>query len=308
MAEKQEVSKKLSKNKTSLPSIKQLLKEAWELFKKTIGAYLRLIGFGIAYILLLLLIGVLLALPVIFTTINSHFQLFGHLTPFSFISLGLLIVWGIFYIVSMVALSVVFPIVSIFILQGKKGKIIELIKQSKKYFWSYFLTVLLSGLLALGGSILFIIPGLLIAFFFAFVSFEVVFEGQSGWTALARSYFMIKNYFWEVLGRLLLLEIVVIIISSVLSRSANGDVLVRLVQILFSFFAAWYVRCYIFLLYSQVRDRITFPEKISIRWIWIVSVIGWVMFIFLLIGVGYVISHLPPAQPHTLHKIPQGAV
>jgi hypothetical protein len=288
----------MAEKKSELPSIQQLTKDAWELFKETWISYLKLIGLTIAYLFLALLIGVLISLPITFLAFGSHFQFFSNPSPFQIITIVLLGLWILLFFLSIIVIDVILPIVSIFILQGKKTTpLFDLIRQSKKFFWPFFLTLLLSGLLALGGMILLVIPGFLIAYFFAFVSYEVVIEGQKGSVALKRSYFMVKSHFWEVFGRLLVLELAMIIVSSVLGRLGAADSPLRLVQLLFSLFASWYARAYVYLLYKKVRAKTTFPAKISINWIWIVSVVGWAVFILVLVGLGVGLTHMPAAQP-----------
>jgi hypothetical protein len=271
------------KNNLHLSSFTQLAEEAWELFKKTWVAYLKIVGVSLAFIFLAVLVGVLIILPVSFLTVGSSFQQFNPPTPFTTVMFVLLIIWFILFILSLIALEFIFPIVGIYILQGKKSSpILHLVKQSKAILWPFLLTVLLGELLSIGGTILFVIPGLLIAFFFTFVIYEVVIEGKTGTLALQRSYFMVKNNFWEILGRLVLVELGIVIVSWVLGKFAGGDALLNLVQFLFSLFASWYARAYAFLLYKEVRAKTTFPEHISIQWIWVVSIVGWVVILILL--------------------------
>src|SRR6185437_3171167 len=103
------------KKTTSLPSIQQLAKDAWELFKETWVTYLKLVGLTIAYVFLAVLIGVLISLPVTFVVVGSGFQFFNHLTPFQIATLILLALWFILFFLSIIAIDVIFPIVSIFI-------------------------------------------------------------------------------------------------------------------------------------------------------------------------------------------------
>lgn len=302
----------VSKNNSGLPSIHQLAGDSWQLFKKTWTAYLKLLGLFIAYILLAILVGLLISLPITFVAIGSHFQLVNHLTPFNITILVLLGLWLILFFLSIIAIDIFFPIVSIFILQGKKtSPIFDLIRQAKRFFWIYFLAVLLSILATAGGMILFVIPGLLIAFFFTFVAFEVVVEGQSSSSALKRSYFMVKNHFWEVLGRLVVLELGIIIISSLLNRLSTSVGIIALVSFLFNIFVSWYARAYAYLLYKEVRAKTTFPQSISIRWIWVVAGIGWALFVLFLIAFAFGAAHVPgmmhPMHPRYMHRIPNGA-
>jgi hypothetical protein len=269
----------------TLPSIQKLASDAWELFKKTWTVYLKLVLLAIAFIFLAILIGILIILPISFVAVGSHFQLFNQLTPFNIATFILFIFWLVLFFVSLLAIQIAYPIAGVFILQGKKtSPIFDLIKATKPYFWPYFLVVLLSAFLTVGGMILLVIPGFLIAFFFSFVLYEVVIDGHKGKIALKHSYFMVKNNFWEVLVRLVVLEVAIIIVTSILNRVAAGDSLLGLVSFLFSLFASWYARAYTFLLYKEVRAKTTFPSEISINWIWIVSLIGWVLVILLILA------------------------
>jgi hypothetical protein len=295
--------------KKSLPSIQKLAIDAWELFKETWVTYIKLSGLAIAYVFLAIIVGLLLILPAIFAGAGTHFAIFSHPSPFT-IFLGILfILWFILFFLSVVAIDVIFPIASIFILQGKNpAKIFDLIKSTKPFFWSYFLVSLLTSFLVLGGAMLLVIPGLLIGFFLSFVLYEVVIDNHKGRMALKHSYFMVKNNFWEVFTRLVLLELALFIITSVMNRIATRDLLLGLLQFLFSLFTAWYTRAYTFILYKDVRARTTFPQEISINWIWIVSVIGWVIGVLFLVGFSIGIMHLPHAQPSHMNRVSPGAV
>ncbi|HVA96497.1 MAG TPA: hypothetical protein VND99_02490 [Candidatus Acidoferrales bacterium] len=295
------------KKNSELPSIQSLFQDSWELFKQTWTTYLKLVGFGIAFLFLGALIGLLISLPVSFIAVGAHFQVFRHLTPFHIATLVLLGFWVVFYLLSIIAMGVLFPIAGIFILQRKKASLIELLKQAKQFFWPYFLTMLLAGFLAFGGMILLVIPGIVIGIFFVFTSYEVVLEKQSGISALARSYFMVKNDFWQILGRVLLLEVCIWIVTSVLGHIIGRGLLLGLVQLVFSILLSWYLRAYIFLLYNQVRERTTFPQHISLRWVWIVSAIGWGIVILLFVSFGFGFMHLPWGQQNHIHGNLNGA-
>lgn len=289
----------MAEKKTSpLPSIQSLFIESWELFKKTWVSYLKLLGLAIAFVFLGALIGILISLPLSFVAFGSHFQFFKHLTPFNIATFVLVVIWIVLYFLSLIALSVIFPIVSIYILQGKKAaSIFDLIKQSKKYFWRYFLVMLLAGLIIFGGVVLFLVPGLVIGLLFAFVAYEIVIDNQSGVKALQRSYVLVMNHFWEVLGRLVLLELIIIVISSLLNKFAYGDALLGFVQLLFSVLAGWYSRSFVYLLFTQLRERTSVPQKISMKWVWIVSGIGWLLIVLFLVALIVGVAHLPGIQP-----------
>src|SRR5215469_3166420 len=143
-----------------------------------------------------------------------------------------------------------------------KIAIFDLIRQAFQFFWPYFITTLLAGLLVLGGMVLLVIPGLLVSFLFSFISYEVVIGGKSRTVALKRSYIMIKYNFWEILGRLLFLEAAIVIVAITLQKIASIISIVGIVSFAFSLFASWYVRSYLILLYKEVRGKTTFPQTI----------------------------------------------
>ncbi len=143
------------KKSSQLPPLKSLFTDAWELFKKTWVSYLKLVGLGIAFLFLGSLIGILILLPIGFTAFGSHFQLLSHPTPFAIGMLALFVLWVIFYILALIVIGVLFPVANISILQKEKvTSFVDLLKNSKHFFWAYFFTMLLSGLLIFGGIML----------------------------------------------------------------------------------------------------------------------------------------------------------
>lgn len=299
----------MAANKT-LPSVQILAKDAWELFKETWVTYIKLSALAVVYIFLAILVGGLLILSIVFSGGGTTpLAAFSHPSLFTIIAGILFIVWCIIFFFSVFAIDIIFPIASVFILQRNNApKIFDLIKSTKPFFWSYFIVALLTFFLVFGGIMLFVIPGILIGFFFSFVLYEVVIENHKGKMALKHSYFMIKNNFWQVFVRLALLEVAIFLVTSVTNRIASRDLLLGLVQFLFSVFISWYTRAYTFVLYKEVRSRTTFPEGISINWIWIVATVGWVVGVLALVGFGYAMMHLPHPQPTHMHRVSPGAV
>lgn len=288
---------------SQLPSIVQLIQDSWDLFNITALSYLKLLGLTIAFLFIGAIIGILIAVPLSFTAFFAHHHNLAHLSTFPVIMLFLFIFWAVLYILSVIIISFVFPVTSILILQHKKvPSVLEVIGQSKKYVLPYFLAIVLTALTAFGGIILFVIPGLLIGLFFVFVAYEIVLDGQSSKKALARSYIMVKNHFWEVLIRLVVLEVGLFIISSILTHIDRSSWLLIIVHLLFSLFSVWYSRAYTYLLYKQIHERTTFPQNISLQWIWVVSWIGWVFLALLFIGLWYGSEHNPWLQTH--HHVP----
>lgn len=98
----------------------------------------------------------------------------------------------------------------IFLLVKKdyKDEAAKTYEETKKLFWPYVGLSLLTGLLILAWTLLLIIPGIVFAFIYSFAVYAFFFEGKRGMAAIRRSREIIKGYFWEVLGRLVVLMLV----------------------------------------------------------------------------------------------------
>lgn len=94
-----------------------------------------------------------------------------------------------------------------------------------KKFWPFLWTSILSALIIIIGLILFIIPGLVFLVWYFFATYIVLFEGESGWTALQKSKKYVQGRFWPLAGRLALLiggAIVVSLLSQGIFRQLSG--------------------------------------------------------------------------------------
>jgi hypothetical protein len=79
---------------------------------------------------------------------------------------------------------------------------------------------ILTGLAALLGFLLLIVPGIIVLVRYYFGSTVLVVEGKKGSKALGRSWRLVKGSFWKVLGTLLLAGILANVVESILSIPA----------------------------------------------------------------------------------------
>lgn len=91
----------------------------------------------------------------------------------------------------------------------------KIIGMAWKKIGSLFWIGLLMGLAALGGFILFIIPGIIFSVWFCFSVFVFVSEDLRGTLALKRSKQLVQGYWWPVFWRLLAMGIVGGLIASI---------------------------------------------------------------------------------------------
>ena len=80
---------------------------------------------------------------------------------------------------------------------------------------SYYWVVFLHAVIVFVGFILFVIPGIIFSVWFCLSQYALVFEGKKGMQALSRSRQLVKGYWWQVVGRLLLLVLIAMVVSSI---------------------------------------------------------------------------------------------
>lgn len=95
--------------------------------------------------------------------------------------------------------------------RGEKIGMSELMKFDSSLGWKLFVAEILAAAAIIGGTILFIIPGIIFATWFSFVSYAVVDEGLSGTDALKRSRELVRGRFWEVMGSSAVLQVLAIV-------------------------------------------------------------------------------------------------
>jgi hypothetical protein len=107
-------------------------------------------------------------------------------------------------------LSVIFSVywqtssfVGIFcLLKDPSKKIKEAFAFGRKHFWGYLAVSILTGILVLLWSFLFIIPGLIFGIFYSFALYVFIFEDFQGLAAIKRSKELVGGYWWPVFWRL----------------------------------------------------------------------------------------------------------
>lgn len=77
------------------------------------------------------------------------------------------------------------------------------------YLWPLLYTVLLSYLIILLGTLLLIIPGIIFAVWYSFVTYEVLFNAKRGKAALDSSKSLVKGRWWSIALRLLIPSFVI---------------------------------------------------------------------------------------------------
>jgi hypothetical protein len=217
-----------------------ILKEAWEIFKKTWKKFLGLIVIiplissliGLAILVILFLVFLLVSFAIggpaaaaTATTATATLEMIS--STIGALSLGnsasglLAIIFGLIAVVVLI-IFVFIPLTvgfysTVFILREPELKAWDAFKKGLKFFWRYLWVIILMTLITLVGYALFIVPGIIFSIWFSFVMYVLLVENVGGLKALGRSRELVKGFWWTVFARLLIVTIFSLIISVVLN-------------------------------------------------------------------------------------------
>jgi hypothetical protein len=86
-----------------------------------------------------------------------------------------------------------------------------------KWFWWVLLLIIVQGFILLGSTILFLVPGIIVAGYVSMYLFALVLDEKKGFSAFTESYSVIKGRWWGTLGRVLFLGLIYVIASIIVS-------------------------------------------------------------------------------------------
>jgi hypothetical protein len=236
----------------TLPGGRELLTESWAIYKKSFG---KLFAAIIIPALAVLALFLLVALPLL---------LVGGFTLFSSDGINATGITAIIaaIVISTIVLSVVqawsqAALILAIDEHDKKSSVSEILNKAWSKVRQYWIVVLLTGFLTLGGFMLFFIPGFIFSIWFTFALYIAVLEKEKGMDALLKSKKYIEGRFWEVLGRLIvpgLISFAISLLAGALFGFSNdnqsaGDAISSLISfVLTPLFTAYY-----YLLYKEVK-------------------------------------------------------
>ncbi|MDZ4231269.1 MAG: hypothetical protein U1C52_00550 [Patescibacteria group bacterium] len=162
--------------------------------------------------------------------------------------LGVLIV-GI--LISLVTITT--SLAMIYVVHLKSG-VTAALRAALKNLMSYAWVTLLGSLIITGGMILFIVPGVIFAVWFALAVYVLVIEKKKGLAAFLASKEYVRGRWWPTLGRLLVLVGLAILVGALSGAGGAvggkqlGELVGFLVNVLFAPFAV----SYLYLLYGDL--------------------------------------------------------
>lgn len=177
-----------------------------------------------------------------------------------------------------------------YISSGQKISVSQTFKQSKPKIWPFVWTGFLSGLIALGGFSLLIIPGIYLSVCFSFSQYLVISEKKSGVQALWESTKLIKNQWFAVFLRIAIYTLGIWALVSIvgwLDKATNTQgYLANIMTFVISFFSPLFM-LYFYQIYKNLRsinksENIKVPAKIKV-WYTSLAIIGTVAIVVLVV-------------------------
>lgn len=206
-----------------LETFKKLVFSAWELVKprwKNI-VYLLLVEMGIGFAAALIMGITLVVFPgysllgmITLSRVSPSLLLSAALrSPFLWIMLLVALIVGLISLVLSSFISLAFIMALKEDVQIGFGKLLE---KSKLKYWDYFGALFLSGLLIALASLIFVIPGILLAIMYFAVPFIVLERGLKNMAALRASFDLVKGNTWKVFSHMLAFGFCMGIVSMIL--------------------------------------------------------------------------------------------
>lgn len=170
------------------------------------------------------------------------------------------------------------------------------LKRGLQLFTPMLFASLITLFLVYGGLGLFIIPGIIIAIMVSFTMYEIVFTSNRGTDAIRNSVTIISQNFGDLLirvGVIILISIAINIVTGMISAGLGDDAgpgLASLVSLLIEPIFGLFTLAYYFEVYKEARSATDFNRSSSLTWMWIVSILGWVIGIMMISALSRVVG------------------
>lgn len=241
-----------------LPNIFELIVEAFEILKERIwpilATYFLPVGvYLLAFFFLGIIFSIFFGMNLVSMMAKSGgglslpAMLPGSLIVFFTVFLAVILFCLFFQIVSSVALIKI-------ISSDEKITVKHAYNFGWKNLFHYWWVMIIVGFVVLGGTLFFIVPGIIFSVWFIFSQFVFVTEGERGMKALLKSKEYVKGYFGPVVGRMLVwwLLMVGVMMVFMLLRTYLGSV-GSLIQSLASLFVSLLSLPLLFVIFKNLR-------------------------------------------------------
>ena len=277
---------KASKNREiGMPPIKQLLEESWHLLTKKVLKLLLISTYTFVGIIGIYVIAAVIGVAAFFGFAGGTSNI--QLAAASMVSNPA--VWatgGVLFVAFIVAMSVVSLMAQAGIVlalaeKDETASAFTLLKRGWVYVMPLFVVGLIEFVITFGSIFLLILPAIIIGIFLAFTLYTVILDNKKGMDAIKMSAGIVQQQFGAIVGRFVLYFLLVMAVMIVLAALSNISeevaALSGLVRIVVNFFVNWFGLVFAFQIYKHARAAYDESKPVSITWMWIISVIGWVI-------------------------------
>jgi len=179
-----------------------------ELFMRTLKMYEVLFK----KVVILALISVVAILPMMLTIFA-----FGY---FGTQALAVKIMLGVVFVLTLLLFiyaATAAQAATLYLLEDSSRTVGDYFRQGMGVAWQVIVVSLLTGILTLLWTLLLIVPGIIFSVYYSFSIYALVYENQTGMSALKRSHALVKNYWWAVVSRTVILALIYLAALGVLS-------------------------------------------------------------------------------------------
>lgn len=275
----------------TFPSLKTLFADSWQAMSKSLLNLfvLSLIGLGMWFVVLIgglittVGIGFLSSVPGQFKNLEAILA-----NPKIIASLGaagLVVLLATLIAMMVISVALVYAIAN----YQKKPRLGECLGQGFRLFFPLVFLNVLIFFFSFGGWFFFFIPGFLMMFFFIFARLEVILSGKKFMAAVKGSIQIASQHFGEIFGRIVLFWIASMLVSYILNKA------LPFLSFFYMFFISWFGSAYTVVLYRQAKELTDEAKQPSTGWIWITSLLGWVIIVFTVFGL-YKLAQTPQMQ------------
>ena len=270
----------------------KLLSDAWQLYKSRWKTFL---GIIVAPILLVIPVFLVFGIIVFGAGMIGAFDLESAVGNIIIFAIGFVLLLALF--LTIIIIQFWSQAALIYAIKDNAENIG--IKESYRRGWhklkSFFWVSILSGFIIMGGYMFFIIPGIIFAIWFSLALYIVIVEDLKGMDAILKSREYIRDYWWQVLWRFLIVSIAMFVISSVIfipsmligfiSLPIAGEEAVEIIFSLANNFVsiiiAPFTMIYLFLVYNNLKkikgDFEFKPSKKSKRLLIVIGLLGFLI-------------------------------
>jgi len=282
----------------SFPSVQTLFVSAWDVFIKSIfnmfilGIIRSSAMLAVVIVFIMMLVGIGFGFGTFssiasfnFEFLTNPFLYLSFLVTFLFTSLAMtVIVRSVF--AALVLLIGIHTQRVVGTAEVEELSISEVLKDGIRSVVPLVLTSWLISFFVIGGMMFFMIPGIIISFLCMFALLEVVFEKKWPLAAVKGSYQVVSTHFGEIFVRMLAFIFIyialVMVVPNLISQVDEG--LGAFISLILNTVFGWYGIVFSITLYKQAQVRTDFSKRVSMAWVWIMAVLGWLMFVPLTLG------------------------